>query len=903
MLRRRILASAMASVMAIGSVAVVASADETAAAVKNVKTKADLEAYLKELESFRNNELNDYGSVSGQKMQEALDFADNVLADDDSTVDDYTAAYKMVEAVKSRLAIYSAEQLKTLVDSCKKIYESYNIYNEELGDLIYTADSYATFAAAYDEAESVLDSSDSRIITDAYETLEAAKKNLSALSTVTKSQFRTALKEYEAALGKEFAYDSWQRGTIDTGWAYWGYQGQTVAWGTLYEHCFSLNDDIKAGYAELDEIKALNKTSQTNLVDAYQACVAATKILNGFTAEETTRASKATVQKLIDQYHGQLVYDYARTSATELYQAVVDCVGASNLNVLQWNEGGYASEWTDKAVTSGNAFLVDDVTYTVNPNGGTFQFDVVKIIAAEISVKSTSTAYYIPLDDNGYWSGAAVTTSKPNTGKYKLISKGVSADLTKYINVTADMVDSDVSATDNHGRNDVCDGDYNVITDVVYDLDKMDDWYADAVEKNQEGDPDYVWATIPQYKTVSKAIGQWGAIGAGNCGLSSDATISASQELDGSYTPTTGKGGTVYTYADLAIAMELAETYIGGNKDAIAKSDIYAIDTTDSIKENSAKGSSTEWALVYKYLKYALSDKYDGAYGTHTKAEVIELIDKCYELAELTGDAALFTVNHNALVSVRQEAQDWVKAANKIKGYKDNVTSAEISGATLNGNLVSTVVYNKLEEAYNKLLKDYEAFKYSFGEIYDYIAEVSDMIDSGDLEATSALTTALDETAYRLSVVESIEVDAGGNDIILDNDAFTTDRVFQGFNRVYTLGDNEYDSIAVKSGSTVTSIKMPKSSANGASATHAALKDAYEALIAAVKEQTEVKYSTGDVNHDGKINIGDASLVLKSSFNVLPEDAEYDATIADFNADGKVDIADASAILKSAFGL
>ena len=39
MLRRRILASAMASVMAIGSVAVVASAEDTAAATKQVKTR------------------------------------------------------------------------------------------------------------------------------------------------------------------------------------------------------------------------------------------------------------------------------------------------------------------------------------------------------------------------------------------------------------------------------------------------------------------------------------------------------------------------------------------------------------------------------------------------------------------------------------------------------------------------------------------------------------------------------------------------------------------------------------------------------------------------------------------------------------------------------------------------
>ena len=65
MLRRRILASAMASVMAIGSVAVVASAEDTAAATTQMKTKADLEAYVKTFEGFRSKEINDYASKSG----------------------------------------------------------------------------------------------------------------------------------------------------------------------------------------------------------------------------------------------------------------------------------------------------------------------------------------------------------------------------------------------------------------------------------------------------------------------------------------------------------------------------------------------------------------------------------------------------------------------------------------------------------------------------------------------------------------------------------------------------------------------------------------------------------------------------------------------------------------------
>lgn len=857
MLRRRILASAMASVMAIGSVAVVASADDvaTASATKNVKTKADLEAYLKELDSFRNNELNDYGSISGEEMQAAFDFADNVLGDDDSTNDDYTAAYAMVAAVKNKLAIYSAEQLKTLIDSCKKIYESNNINNEELGDLIYTADSFDTFAGAYDEAESVLTSADSRIITDAYEALDSAKKNLSPLPSVTKAMFRTALKAYEAALKKEFAFESWRVGTVDTGGAYWGYQGQTVAWGTLYEHAASINADVNAAYKELDEIKALNKTTQSNLVDAYKACVEATTILNGFSADDSSRASKATVQKLLDQYHGRLVLDYNKTSATDLYDSVVACVGAAGLNVKQ-PINNYSFEYVTGAVTTANAFYIDEASYSVNPNGGVWSTSVTKLISAEISVKTNKAgkAYYIPLDTDGkYWTGEAVTDFKPVTGKYKLVSKGATVDLTDYIKVDSTMVTAD---SNNHGINNVIDGDSDIIL------------------------------AIKQY--AAPQIGQWGSISG------------AAQDMDGEYVPTTSEtGDPIATYADLAIAMELAETYIAGNKDDIKASGIYDIDTTDSISANSAKGSSSEWALVYRYLKYALSDKYDAAYGTHTKAEVVALIDQCYELADLTGDAALFSVSHNILVEARQEAQDWVKAANKIKTYKDNVTSASVTGSKINGDLVATQVYDALNGYYNTLKKDYEAFKYSFGEIYNYIGEVSDMIDSGDLKAEAALTKALEDTAYALSVVKPIDKDANGVDVELDNDAYTTDRFFQGFNRVYTLGDNKYDSIELLDG---TRVEMPKSSENAASATHAALTTAYEALIAAVKAQTEVKYAVGDVNHDGKVDIADASLVLKYAFNVLPEGTEFDVALADYDTvGGKGDIADASAILKAAF--
>ena len=835
MLRRRILASAMASVMAIGSVAVVANAETATAATTQVKSRDDLKAYITSLDSFRSTKIYDYGSISGENFLNALEYADNVLEDTKSTVDDFTTAYAMVEAVYNKLQLHTAEELKALVTSSKSVYESNNINNEDLGDAIYTADTFAAFEEAYENAESVLNSSDTRIITDAYEVLYAAKAALSPLDVVTKAQFRAALKAYETALSKEFAYDAWRVGTIDTGWAYWGYQDQSVAYGTVYEHVASLKTAINSAYGEFDEIKSVNKTTQANIVDAYKACVAATTVLNGFKADDTNRATKANVKTLLNQYNGRLVYDYKTTDAENLYEAVVALLGTDKVHNRKGDKYSSNIDMKVAGVAAGaKAWYVVESSYTVNPNGWTWSASVDKKNSAEISIK-TDEKFYIELTKDGYATGK-VAKDKAGFDYYKLINAKSEVDLTDYIKVDAASVDHD---TDNHFNNNVNDGD------------------------------------SPKGGIV---IGQWGAI------------AGAAQTMNGSYTNSSNE--TVDTYADLGKAMELAELYLTGEKkDIEGNTLIEDIDTIDAISAGSAKGSSAEWTLVYRYLKYALADKYDASYGTKTKAQVNELIDKCYDLAELTGDAALFSYNHNILVTARQDAINWVKAANKIKTYKDNVTPADCTGTIINGSLIATQVYETLEGKYNQLLNDYNAFKYSFEQIYIEISEVKDAIDNGDLKATDALTAALENTAYYLSTVQSIDVDANGKSIELDNDAFTSDRMFQGFNRVYTKGDDTYN-LAVDSSTTVT---LPKSSANAASASHAKLTAAYEALLAAVKEQTEVKTVVGDVNGDGVVNALDAAAILKA----VAAGTAIDAAAGDYNADGVVNALDASAILKA----
>lgn len=857
MLRRRILASAMASVMAIGSVAVVASADETAAATTQVKTKADLEAYVKSFDSFRDDGIYDYGSISGEKFLAALEYAENVIDDNASTVDDYTVAYSMLEAVYNKLVIYTAEELEALVKKCKTAYDTENIYNEELGDPVYVEENsgntdihkygWTYFVDAYEEADAVLSSSDSRIITDAYETLEDQYANLKMYPVITKSRFRTALKSYESMLQNEFKYESWRVGSLGTDWinlntvndesGWWGYSGQQYAYGTLYAHLQGAEATIREKYDTMDDIKALNKTSDPDIVKACFAAENAVTVMNDWTADNATRGSKSAVQKLLNTYHGRLVYDYATTAAQNLFDMVLAADSGLKLETaIKGSEG--ATEFVEVTTTPDTIWVVSKGSVLIDAdNDGHGQY-VEKLISAEVNIKP-STDLYLSLDADGY--ATAVSTSKPS-GDYKKLTKNAAVDLTDYVAIDI----AKITDTDNANLNNVLDGhDYF-------------SWGACEVDHDHPGGDG---------SAVCDRDGKWGSV----------------QETAQITTPsyTTSQGKTVSTVASLSAAMQLAADYLTGDKDVIAKSDIYDIDTTDSIAAGTAKGSSAEWSMVYRYLKYALADKYDAETGTHTKSEVIALIEKSYDLAELTGDAALFAYYHQNLVDVRKAANEWVKAANKDKKYKDNIS-------VVNG-LTATGIYNKLNAAYTNLEAMYNKYSVSFEDVYNKIADTKTAIDDGELNATSELLAALEDVSYKLSTVGSYD-----EEYDVENDAFTSDRVFQGFNRLNTV--NEKFTLIVDSKNSATILNKDNSSVT---ASHVGLYEAYKTLVAEVEKQTNPEVKLGDVNGDGLVNALDASAILKASL----DGTVIDVKVGDVNADGLVNALDASAILKMGLNL
>lgn len=730
MLRRRILASAMASVMAIGSVAVVASAEDTAASTSMVKSKADLEAYVKSFDKFREDEIYDYGTTAGEEFLNTLEFAENVVLDDKATVDDYTAAYLMLKSVRESLKHYTAEELKVLIEGATKKYNGQNIMNEEIGDLIYDEGKFSDFATAYEEAESVVTSGDSRLITDAYYVLKnaIAAVEASAKTVITKAQFRTALKKYESIIDNASDYDNWRRGSL-SGWFdnggvtgnYWVFNdlmgsgkgtfgdvktvtlGNGVINGTTIIDIgtyTTVQDYITTVYGKLDDEKTVTKTTNDDYVKAYKVALNAAEIFEGFVADNTTRASKASAEKILDQYHKQLVAKYRKTTCEDLYQIV--------------NGEAPAAGWDD----SGNAY------------------------------------YGAELKNNT----ARKTVTTPD-GDEVTIAKGVS--LLKYV--------------------------------------KMDSSYVDAADTK------------------------------------------------------------------LLQAMEIYEAYLTGDYSRITE-----LDETGKITK--ATGSVAEWTLIYRALKYALDDMFNGKAGDFfTKAQVSELINKAYDLAEATGDAQIFHDEHMALVDVRQAALDWIRAANKDKTYKDG---KEIDGAT------STDVYKAVKSAYDALEKKLSFFQYSYGEIFYKIAEVADKIENDELDGTESMLNALKDCSIALATLDATdEIDLTGdwtpNAVPADNEAYTTDRVFLPYNRLFTRdGDG---------------------SMSNANSSEKALKAAYETLLAEIKKQDEPEVKLGDVDGNGLVNALDAAEILKK----VVAGESIDAKVGDVDGNGTVNALDAAQILKN----
>lgn len=415
MLRRRILASAMASVMAIGSIAVVANAeDETA--TKEVKSREELDAFVKGFDDVIKNKIYDYGTNAAKNFQDAYDYAVNVLADNYAEPKDFTVAYAMLESVANPVP-RTVDDLKRLLDICKSTYESDNILNEELNDLVYDEGTFSDLQKAYVQAESALTSTDGCFINDSYDELDNAIGSLKEKTYITKAQFRNALKSYEALIQKQNDYDPWRRGTVsgyfddDYTQNYWAVKEQgltgepatfgcvvnvikygTGAWGATVltkpvESGLDVIDYLNDVYKDLDSKKSISKTTDDKYIDAYNTALRAVEIFNNFKPDAEERANKASVTKLLEKYHKQLVARYATTKAEAVYKIVnKDEHGNSLTPKADWQDAGnkyYAASLTNEGLRGTFPIGDDGAGVTVASKGDLLKYvdvdsDVVK---------------------------------------------------------------------------------------------------------------------------------------------------------------------------------------------------------------------------------------------------------------------------------------------------------------------------------------------------------------------------------------------------------------------------------------------------------------------------------------------------------------------------------------------
>lgn len=831
MLRRRLFSAAMASVMALSSIAVVAQAEET----KMVVTKDQLKELITVTygDAWRADELSNYGSVSQTAMLDALEAADAILEDADAKNDDYTVAYMMVEAVAKRLVIHTAEELQALLDECYPILETNNIYNEELMDQIYTPDSFGALEDAVGDAEGFVTSTSSADITEQYELLAAAKAALVKNAVVSKTMFRNVLKQYDEIIDDQFAYDGWRRGTY--GWVdvpnFWTIFNQgvgTASFGHFYNYILGAKDQITAAYDAIDAIKGLTKTTDADIYAGYVMAQEAVAVYNGWTVDTVNTATKSGLKSLMNKYHGQLVHEYCATSAADLLDAIAAAVQADSVVA-----------YTGEVATEDNLWYTEGYTEGGFVSGGAVLGSTDKVVKAEAVIKILQNktsgseinkdlkAVYVPVTEDGYYdaSRSVVTTADAKTadgGKFQTISLNSKFDIAKLIEVTAaDCVGGDVAALDN-----------------------------DTLDHSDEG---LQWGAAP-------------VVGVGNVGTWDNSVM-------------------------LSTAMAIAEDYLTGDKDIIkANTDVLDIDDTGVIAEDPA-ATSKEYQLVYRYLYYALTEKYEGSIAAgcaHTRADVKALISDAWDLIEETGDAAIFNEANVALVDAREDAMKWVAQANSDKLYKENTAGTDADDVEY---AASDAAYHALEGVYSHLKAEYDALAYSFGDIYEALAETAEKIDDGELEATDDLLKAMDDVAYALSRIDPITKTVEGDDYD-DNAAFDVDRIFNENNRVITHTGDGQNILTIADELGVASAKV--TTKDGANPTHAALANAYAAMNAAIAAQAEPDVVAGDANGDGAVTPADAAAILKYNVGL----AEVDEKAADYNADGAVTPADAAAILK-----
>ena len=727
MLKKRILASSMASVMALSAVSVVAFADETASAnYGETVTRPELKEFIKGAEDFAEKELENFGTNQTEQFEDALEAARVVAENTEATEVDVVAAYQMLKGVWNNLQNYTLKDLENLVADYKGVYDKDNDLNED--DKDYKVDTYKTFKRAYETADDlVADASDDQCeINDAYTALEEAIDGLKKYDRVTKSQFRSVYNQYIDLVNSFKNYEDWRRGTATVGgesFVYkkatakdkkFSFKDKTITFGELKDIVYGAsatvvyalkadttkatddgyaldndNDtwlkfgmgkatiaaDVKEAYDKFVEKAKYNVTTNEGINTAYNTMKKAVEIFNGWDADEVSRGSRRSCESLLEEYHDRIVKTVCKdNTAKDQYDtaAIIAAIkGAGTAPTISVDENGVKiNKSADGDTVKQNATLTVDndgfLTMTYGAGKWTYAASGTNYITVEEGDDLTA---YMPIDSTTVGTLLDVAANK-KYGRPKF------EDAYKVLEAYQTMEDDEDIAT--------ADRDYSKPTELA-DIDS-NNTLTDKSSKSEA------------YALVSRAL---------------------QYALEDNYPAPDAS----YTKKDIANLIKDAEKLIdetGDSSKFLAKNkelDTYRKAAVEWVAEANAAGKKYE----------------DG-----------KTIATCYTDAGIADYA-----------------------------YPDKYQIDDTIDETKN----STDVYKKLNEKYKALNDEFKKYPVSFGEIAETIADIAEGIDNKAYgSSTDKIAEALEKFSRDLSVTEYSD----------GCEAFDDDRVYMYYNRLET---------------------------------------------------------------------------------------------------------------------
>lgn len=956
MLKKRILASSMASVMALtsmASVAVTAFADgETELTGDYVVDAKGLEAYIKSIKDDPDFKIEEYGSISQEKYKVALQYAE-AMAKGVSTKD-ATVAYQMLKGVKEGLVMHDKAELQALLAQVKPEIDKNNVWSD-LDDSQWTADSFDKLNEAYSIAKNAVNKS-SKDVNDAWEKLDQAWKRKEEKSAVTKQQFNSCFRDYDAQLKRFGQYESWRRGTVNAEGT--NYNGLKTAWGALHNHIKSTYESIQVQYDRLNEVKTLpqSKTYDEEIVKAYNEIQIATKVLKGFEPDDVSATSARQLDSLVEKYKGRILYsstdgqqavaDLISVLATaSLYKTVSDEANVTNAQVFKADKTGdpvsSTTAWWDTADYGGDT--IDDST-KANKEDKTVTGSYKKLEKATAIVKIDAPfgLVYIP-------EANATTLSGLTTG-WNVIGIGSSG----VYSVKKDNDNGIVTADNATALSFATKGDIDAVVRIFDSAKELGYRGVSFSQTQAKKGIDLTTVVDIPYTGKSSLDGT---------STKKDPYIS-STKVSGAFSLTASADETKGIY-DLTSPHEDCNDYIDtqfGVGKYILKSDnlleYSTLRTQDQIASESTAVNGTNygvapdvstalnlWNIYRKDGAVVREDngdthngwretllgkpglKEDTRYNTPNDASLAKLTKKRISAEEYGivyrymqyafSDAFDFSTSHKwtyqeldqrsiESYDIFSKTYDAELFAYGHKELDDNrrvaIDAVRQSHPANNygGKVEPQDVYTNLDNSVKDLEKEYANFNISFGEVYDLIELGARTVAQGtNSNVNSEMVQAL---AKALAYVDPL-LDNEGELVDLENDPFANNNTsFVRYNRVYTYDGDDKAELRRPGGDklTIGSGKGKDGTASGYNYTHYELTQAYKALQTALANTASVK--KGDVNGDGNINAKDAVDVLKYNAGVLKlDDAKLKA--GDVNGDSAVNALDAVAILKHNAGV